>query len=137
MNFWPDISGYVQTDGYSGYNRLESDDTEIRLLGCFAHARRYFIKVIDARPKSIKAKPGSAEVALEYIRKLYAIEKQAEGLTPLEIYELRQKKAKPVLEGFNDWLNKRSAQVPPKSLLGQAIHYTASNWNRLARYIED
>lgn len=137
LEFLEGYSGYVQTDGYSGYNRLESDDTNIRLLGCFAHVRRYFIKIIDARPKSIKAKPGSAEVALEYIRKLYAIEKQTEGLNPFEIYELRQKKAKPVLEEFNDWLNKRSAQVAPKSLLGQAIHYTTSNWNRLARYIEN
>lgn len=136
-DFLAGYSGYVQTDGYAGYNRLESDSTDMKLLGCFVHARRYFIKVIDARPKNMKAKTGSADVALEYIRKLYAIEKQAQGLSPDEVFVLRQEKSKPVLDEFKAWMDKRSPQTAPKSLLGQALHYTLSNWDRLVRYIEN
>ena len=73
--------GYLQTDAFSAYDGL---DRQVRLVGCFAHVRRNFVKVIDARGKGGK-KTGSAEVALDYIRKLYALEKaarQAGALSP-------------------------------------------------------
>ena len=37
--FLGDFKGYVQTDGYSGYNFLDHDDG-IHHIGCWAHARR-------------------------------------------------------------------------------------------------
>jgi transposase len=52
--------GYCQTDAFSGYDGLEQAIEGVRLVGCFAHARRYFVKVIDARGKGAKgqrAKP--------------------------------------------------------------------------------
>ena len=38
---------------------------------------------------------------------------------------------------FKDWLETKHPLVPPKSLLGQAISYTLSNWKKLIIYIED
>ena len=70
-------SGYCQTDAFSGYDGLEAAHPGIILVGCFAHARRNFVKVIDARGKAAKNNPGSAEVALQYIGQLYKIEKIA------------------------------------------------------------
>ena len=67
--------GYLQTDAYSAYGQFERKGSLITLVGCMAHVRRNFVKVIDARGKGAK-KTGSAEVALDYIRKLYAIEKR-------------------------------------------------------------
>ena len=37
--FLSDFNGYVQTDGYAGYNFLD----RTRHLGCLAHVRRYFV----------------------------------------------------------------------------------------------
>lgn len=131
-------TGYCQTDGYAGYDCLEND-LGIRLLGCFSHARRYFIKVIDARPKKDKGRTGSPEQALAYIQKLYRIEREAadKNLSVEEIYKLRQEKSKPVLDEFKEWMDKRTSHTPPSSLLGQAFRYTLSNWDRLVRYLED
>ncbi|MGC9196184.1 MAG: IS66 family transposase [Syntrophobacteraceae bacterium] len=58
----------------------------------FFHARRNFVKVIDARGKAVKNKPGSAEVALDYIGQLYKAEKTArqKGLWPEEIVASRK-----------------------------------------------
>lgn len=130
--------GYCQTDGYSGYDGLESVEG-IRLVGCFFHARRNFVKVIDARGKKEKGKTGSAEVALDYIGQLYKIEKEAraKGLSPPEIVQLRMEKAKPVLEEFKAWLEKKKDQTPPKGLLGKAIDYALSRWPKLIRYLEN
>jgi transposase len=106
-------------------------------LGCMAHVRRKFIKVIDARGRAGPAKTGSAEVALSYIGRLYEVEKYAgkNELSPEQIYELRREKAEPILEEFKAWMDKRVDQTPPKSLLGKAFSYALTNWPRLIRYL--
>ncbi len=134
--FLGEYSGYVQTDAYAGYNALES--AEIRLLGCWAHARRKFMDLVKATKKS-GCKSGSADVALSFIRNLYQIEKKVVEmeLSPDDIYRVRQEESKPILDKFLEWLNKRTIETPPKGLLGKAISYTLNNWDRLIRYLEN
>jgi len=128
--------GYLQTDDFSAYEALEG---EMRRVGCFSHTRRNFVKVIEARGAQAKKKTGSAEVALDYIGKLYKIEKFARDrdLSPDEIYELRLEKAEPILKEFKAWMEERKRLTPPKGLLGKALHYALSNWPKLIRYLED
>ena len=129
--------GYVQTDGYSGYDFLDRAQ-DIVHIGCWAHARRKFMDVIKAQGKNRK-KTGSADVALKYIRDLYKTEKEAkeQKLSAAEIHQVRQEQSKPILEQFKQWLSKRSMQTPPKGLLGMAISYTLKQWDRLVGYLED
>ena len=134
--FLRDFQGYVQTDGYKGYDFLDHSKG-VRHIGCWAHARRKFMDVIKAQGKNHKA--GAADRALSYIKKLYRLEKYARknGLSPEEIYSLRQKEAKPILDDFEKWLARKKLQTPPKGLLGKAITYTLNQWHRLKGYIED
>ncbi len=127
--------GYVQTDGYSGYNFLDSEP-DIEHIGCFAHARRKFKDVVKSQGKNRK-KTGSADVALNYIRRLYRIEKEAKNLSSKEIYVERQQKSQPILDDFRKWLLKKSTQTPPKGLLGKAVSYTLRQWDRLVGYMKD
>ena len=129
--------GYVQTDGYAGYNFLDSEQ-DIEHIGCWAHARRKFKDIVKAQGKNRK-KTGSADVALNYIGRLYRIEKEAQKkeLKPEEIYRERQQKSKPILDDFKKWLMKRSAHTPPKGLLGKAISYALKQWDRLVGYLQD
>ena len=60
-------SGFVQADGYAGYNPIHGSGT--RHLGCWAHVRRKFF---EARTHH----PAKASEALAYIRTLYAVEKK-------------------------------------------------------------
>ena len=134
--FLGDFHGYVQTDGYSGYNFLDSLE-DICHIGCWAHARRKFMDVIKAQGK--KRKTGSADKALKYIKKLYKLERIArnEEYSPDEIYRMRQDEAKPILDDFEKWLSKKKLLTPPKGLLGKAITYTMNQWHRLTGYIEN
>lgn len=129
--------GYVQTDGYSGYDFLDLEQ-EIEHIGCWAHARRKFKDIVKAQGKNRK-KTGSADVALSYIGSLYRIEKEAKmnNLKPEEIYQKRQQKSLPILNEFRQWLLKRSTQTPPKGLLGKAISYALKQWARLVGYLQD
>jgi transposase len=141
LNFLGDYQGYVQSDAFSGYDRL-SKKKGITHVGCWAHARRNFVHVIKAKKKnrSKRIQPKSlADEALEFIGSLYQIEKQAKikKLEPKQIYQLRQEKAKPVLETFKTWLTAKQQITPPKGLLGKAINYTLNHWEKLIVYIED
>jgi transposase len=141
QDFIGDFEGYLQADAFSGYDRFEKN-SKIRLMGCWAHARRKFFDVVKAK-KKIRSKsknPKSlADEALSFIKELYKIEKQAreKEMDRSEIYQLRQEQAVDVLDNFEQWLDEKSPIVPPKSLLGKAIAYARNNWSRLTVYVED
>jgi transposase len=134
--FLGDFQGYVQTDGYKGYDFLD-DKEGVDHIGCWAHARRNFMNVIKAQGK--KRKSGAADEAMKYIKKLYRLENNARenGFSFAEIYHMRQTEIKPILEDFKKWLSKKSLQTPPKGLLGKAVNYTLNQWQRLVGYLKD
>ncbi len=61
--------------------------------------------------------PRKAKLALNYIQKLYAIEKKSKNLSPDERNQLRQKDAIPILTAFYAWLEKAVLNLLPKSLM--------------------
>jgi transposase len=127
--------GIVQTDGYGGYDFLRKWENIIH-AGCWAHARRKFTDTAKGLGKD--RKPGSVDVALGYIRRLYEVE--AEGkkkeYDPQQMVALRQEKATPILDDFFLWLSKKSLQVVPKSLMGIAVNYTLKQWPSLLLYLD-
>jgi transposase len=131
--------GYVQTDGYAGYHFLESMKT-VHHVGCFAHARRKFIEAAKVVPRAKQGEPliSGADEAVLFIKKLYAVEKEAceKGLGDDQKTALRLEKTRPILDEFKAWLDKNALITVPKSALGKAIAYTLSQWSRLVRYIE-
>jgi transposase len=135
-SFLGDYKGFVQTDGYSGYGFLDHQ-AGVRHAGCWAHARRKFMEVIRAQGKNRKS--GSADQALATIQQLYGLEKEARRLElkPAAVLAMRQEKARPILASFHQWLLKRSAQTPPKGLLGKAVNYALNQWDRLVVYLEE
>ena len=88
------LKGYRQVllaDAYGGYNGVVAGN-EITRAGCWAHARR---KIVEAE----KTAPEIAREAIEMIRVLYAVEKQATAHSAPERLDLRQKQSAP------GWLN--------------------------------
>lgn len=135
-DFLADYQGYVQTDGYGGYDFLDYRQG-VHHIGCLVHARRKFADIVKAQGKN--AKPGSAYKAVAFFKKLYKIEKEcrAEGLSPEKIYLRRQQESKPLLDDFKKWLDKKKQHVPPKSMLGKAVAYSLNQWHRLIGYLND
>lgn len=132
QQFLTGFSGYLQVDGYSGYDNLK----DVIPVGCWAHARRKFDEAIKLLPKD-KQKSGKGMIAINTIQKLYRIEKQAKHLDAVERKALRQQQSAPILAGFKEWLEKSEAQGLPKSKMGTAIGYCLNQWPKLIRYIND
>ena len=125
--------GYVQTDGYEAYDAALKGMAGIVHVGCFAHARRKFFEA----SKAVK-KPQSAEEGMKYIRKLYFLEDKlrAEGKDEQSFVAERKSLAGPILAQFKAWLLKRSQEVPPNMLLGKAIYYSLSQWQKMTAYLQ-
>jgi transposase len=131
--FLEGYSGYLQTDGYEGYDYAIKDRPEIIHVGCLAHSRRRYFEASKASKVS-----KSAEEGIKYIRKLYEIENKirAENLSEEKFLEQRKESAQPVLKDFKSWLLKRVDEVQPTNLLGTAIKYTLNQWDKLTAYLE-
>ena len=128
--------GYLQTDGYAGYNAacLKNGITQ---LGCWDHARRYFKDAQKAEPKAKKGKnnkPSKATKVLSLINKLYAIEREIKELTVDEKYQQRQEKSIPVLSQLKVYLENNLHKVPKDSLTGKAMTYLSNQWEKLNVY---
>ena len=131
-NFFEEFQGYLQTDGFSGYNALRGKD-KIKSLGCLAHARRKFVDIT----KNFKHKSGKAYEALKYIKALYKIEREAKELNFDERYKYRLEHAVPIFENFKKWLDQSIEQVLPKTPIGKAVTYAYNQFESLKVYLED
>jgi len=123
----------LMVDGYDGYQQA-CDAYDITRLGCWAHARRKFVDAQKIQPKN---KTGKADQAIAFIQTLYRIEKKCKDMSADERHHIRQTETKPVIDKIEKWLQKSLPHVPPKSKLGEALHYLHNQWSRLIRYLED
>ena len=111
-------------------SKEESATGRVVEVGCWAHARRYFW---DAKA----ADEARALLALGFIQPLYRVEAEGKDLAAGARRALRQERAQPVLERFRRWLDEQADVVLPKSPIGEAVHYTRSQWTALTRYLDD
>jgi transposase len=126
-----DFTGYLQTDGYVGYE-VFAQRPGITLIHCMAHARRMFHDALDNNEEL-------AQHALEQIQLLYAIERRCreQALSFAEIKEIRQSESLPVLQSLGAWMKEQYVKVLPKSTIGKALGYSIERWSRLSEYVND
>lgn len=132
--FLKDFTGALQTDAHSGYMRFKAH-THIELYLCWVHARRRFADIVKAN----KNKIGKAHMAINFIAKLYAVEKESREnkFTFEQRKNLRQNKSLPILNKFKVWLDDSAKTVPPSSPIGGAIDYTLKHWTELIKYVDN
>jgi transposase len=128
--------GYLQADGYAGYNALYRDPgtkapRDVTEVGCWAHARRKFTDVLDKTPSPIAAE-GVVRIA-----ELFAIERTIKGAPPDERRRVRQKLACSKLAGLRQWLEVQLQGLSSGSPLAKACRYPLNRWAAMIRYCDD
>ncbi|MFN7726434.1 MAG: IS66 family transposase [Rubrivivax sp.] len=128
----------LMTDGYEVYDKVAQTQQLVH-LACWAHCRRYFHDALQALPKNQRGADQLAAKFIALIGQLYHVEAQTkrDGADPAECMRRRQRDSVPVLQTIEQLLLANLHSVLPKSLLGQALHYTAGQWHKLKRYVED
>ena len=126
--FLEGFSGYLQTDGYSGYNAVPN----VIHCGCWAHLRRKFE---EALPKGADMIGSKAAVGFDYCNQLFGLEDEWAELPADERYEKRLQQSKPILDEFWKWLS----QLNPlqNSNLGKAVTYAINQKESLNNFLLD
>ena len=121
--FLQDYNQVLLADAYGGYNGVVAGNGIVR-AGCWAHLRR---KIIEAE----KTAPEIARHAIEMVRALYAVEKQAATLPAAKKLEARQAQSVPVLVDLREKLLAWKEQLIPRHPMAEAIGYALSQWREL------
>lgn len=124
--FLKDFNGYLHTDGYSAYHKLQG----ITVVGCWAHARRKFDEAVKALPED-QREGSAAQLGLDFCNKLFMFEREFAKLSEAERFEKRLQRSKPVAEEFFSWAD--SINALPKAAIGKAVHYALKQ----RRYLEN
>lgn len=127
--FLENFTGYLQSDAYKAYLSLQTKGN-ITLVGCMAHARRYFEKALDNDPKR-------AEHVLLLIQKLYAIERKVKEKECSDslIKRYREICAIPILNEIDIYIEENINSTLPKSSIGIAMAYYSRISDNLRRYV--
>jgi transposase len=125
-----DFRGVLQADADAGFNQLY-EGGPIQEVACWAHVRRKFYD------RQVAHKSPVAQEALERIAALYAIESEIRGRPPSERREVRQARARPLLDSLREWLESCLTKLWRKSDTTAAVKYVLGLWEALVRYTED
>lgn len=126
----------LMSDGYEVYNAIAATRGAIH-LGCWAHARRYFVEAEAAIPQAARGPEQPATQFIAAMSELYTIESRAKELSPELRGQLRRAQSRPVLAKIEALLLQYLHAVTPNSLLGKALHYLSSQWPKLTRFVDN
>lgn len=133
-----DYDGIVMCDGYAAYDTIAAGNKAIRLVHCWAHARRKFIEAEQAYPVQ-------AKVALDMIGELFAVERELVDPEPLDGDEkqraidarlaIRAMRSRPILARLRNWGLGQLAI--PRSSIRKAIEYMLRYWPGLTAFVDE
>ena len=126
------FKGYLQCDGFAGYETAFKTNPDVRLLNCLAHIRRHFEQALDENREM-------AQHALTQIQHVYKIERQCDeaGLSYDERRQTRQELSRPIMEAMKVWMETEGIKYSPSSLTGKAITYAYTKWDNIMRCLDD
>ena len=133
--FLKDYKGYIEVDGYSGYNMLKKQG--IKVAKCMAHSRRMFNDVIKQLKTLEEIKVSPALEVIKIIAKLYKHEARfkKENLTPSQIYKERNSNYYlKIIEELDLKIN--SIDISISNLMKKAVNYYKNQRNELFTYLE-
>jgi transposase len=131
-----DFRGYLQADASSVYDVLErgrpadTEDEGVKLVGCFAHLRRYFFEAAICRyPAGLQG--------LMRIRAIYAADEAVGSAAAEERAALREQHVRPLVVSFFDWARGARQGAQGRNLGTKALGYAANQESELLRVLDD
>ena len=126
------FKGYLQCDGFAGYETAFKTNPDVRLVNCMAHIRRDFEHALGENKKE-------AEYGLAQIQYMYRIEHCCDkaGLSSDGRKAKRRELTRPIMEAMKTWMETEGIKYSPQSLIGKAVSYAYTRWDNMMRCLED
>jgi transposase len=126
----------LMSDGYEVYNGIAREHDLVH-LGCWAHARRLFIRAEESVPKAARTPELLATRFIGLTRRLFAAEARRANWPSARRQRLRSRYSTRILGIIERLLTEHLSTVVPGSLLGKALQYLAGQWPKLVRYVQN
>ena len=126
------FKGYLQCDGFAGYETAFKTNPDVLLVNCMVHIRRHLEQALDENRQM-------AEHGLKEIQHLYKIEHMCDDaqMSFDERKAKRQELSKPIMEALKLWMETEGVKYSESSLIGKAITYAYTRWDNMMRYLDD
>lgn len=134
--FLRDYSGICVTDGYQVYHTIEKEREDLRIAGCWVHARRKFDEALAVIPKAHQNK-SDAFLVIKQIQAIYREEGKLSQLSSEERFMQRQLVIKPLVDALFVYLKKMEPTVPASGQLRKAYTYILNQEKYLRVFLED
>jgi transposase len=125
-----EFSCILQADGYAGFYHLYEVGRIVE-AACWAHVRRKCYDIHVANGSAIAAE------AIARISLLYDIEREIRCKPTVLRCEIRQTRARPLMDELHRWFNKTVAGLSRKSDTAGRDSLALSRWRALTRYLDD
>jgi transposase len=130
------FTGYMQTDGYAGYN-IVANREGVTQLGCWAHARRRFADILKSGVSDVASKRYAKEL-VDMVAKLYKIEKEIKDDPPDKKKQIREEKSVLILKEIEEWCDKHFLNAHAVGGgIARAFTYLKNQFPKLKIYVED
>lgn len=134
--FLKTFSGTVVTDGYQVYHKLEKEREDLKVAGCWIHARRPFADFIKS--VGLTAAKGSiAQEAYDMITEMLRIDNTFDDLPVSDRKKQRQLVLSEKVDAYFAWIKQKYAQVTPNGSIGKALAYSINQEKYLRVFLTD
>lgn len=134
--FLRNYSGICVTDGYQVYHTIEKEREDLKIAGCWVHARRKFDEALTVIPKAHQNK-SNAFLVIKQIQAIYREEGKLNKLSSEERLMQRQLVIKPLVDALFAYLKKMEPTVPASGQLRKAYTYILNQEKYLRVFLED
>jgi transposase len=132
-----DFKGFLQSDASNVFDILERGppkdedlDDYLKLVGCWAHCRRYFFEAAICKyPVGIQG--------LLRIRAIYAADDRFRKLPPAKRKLARDEHVRPLVNSFFEWVQQARLEQKGRNLATKALGYASNQEHELRRVLAD
>jgi hypothetical protein len=138
------FAGHLQCDASSVYNVLdlgaptllldlqdaEEEAESLRLVGCWAHCRRYFFEAAITKHRT-------GLEGLAKIREMFRVDAQFKKLPPRDRKRRREVELAPLIDDFFAWVEQARRTEVGRTKASKALGYAHNQEHELRRVLED
>ncbi|WP_022755567.1 IS66 family transposase [Butyrivibrio fibrisolvens] len=134
--FLKDFSGIAVTDGYQVYHTLGKERHDLKISGCWIHARRPYAEFI----KSVGTPAAKGSIAAEaylMITEMMHIDNGFDDLSNSDRQKQRQHVLQDKVDAYFEWVKLKYNQVTHNSVIGKALAYSINQEEYLRMFLTD
>lgn len=135
-DFLKDFSGTVVTDGYQVYHKLAAEREDLKVAGCWIHARRPFADIIKSVGLSL-SKGTIAQEAYDMITDILHTDNGFDDLPIADRKKQRQATLLAKVDAYFAWVKTKYSQVAHNSTIGKALAYSINQEKYLRFFLSD